>query len=262
MHLILSNLSIRRSPIKHAQNRSNCSGWLSRIDLVFLLYLLCSLTSACSSLLHIHVYAMHAYSFVYIVCFLYCRLALYVYEYLIHTGAQKSAQTFLSEVCALLFCFALCFISVQKFCCVHQGIFSVQFYTECAVVNEFVQLLILESTTSSVFVSKRVVIEQWKFNKFQEDTYTYSWWNLSFSMSGLVWLELCLHCSDGCRHLSVRRRVQFVCQYSSRSPPSVSACACVVAACMQVSIDLKVKVDWTLWVVFAEIWTWKRACGT
>jgi len=25
-------------------------------------------------------------------------LALYVYEYLIHTGAQKSAQTFLSEV--------------------------------------------------------------------------------------------------------------------------------------------------------------------
>ena len=27
------------------------------------------------------------------------RLALYVYEYLLHSGAQKSAQTFLSEVC-------------------------------------------------------------------------------------------------------------------------------------------------------------------
>lgn len=27
------------------------------------------------------------------------RLALYVYEYLLHIGAQKSAQTFLSEVC-------------------------------------------------------------------------------------------------------------------------------------------------------------------
>eukprot|EP00064_Thunnus_orientalis_P004519 superscaffoldBa00000412_g4531 len=26
-----------------------------------------------------------------------CRLALYVYEYLLHVGAQKSAQTFLSE---------------------------------------------------------------------------------------------------------------------------------------------------------------------
>lgn len=29
---------------------------------------------------------------------LFCRLALYVYEYLLHVGAQKSAQTFLSEV--------------------------------------------------------------------------------------------------------------------------------------------------------------------
>lgn len=29
------------------------------------------------------------------VCF---RLALYVYEYLLHVGAQKAAQTFLSEV--------------------------------------------------------------------------------------------------------------------------------------------------------------------
>lgn len=28
----------------------------------------------------------------------FCRLALYVYEYLLHVGAQKSAQTFLSEV--------------------------------------------------------------------------------------------------------------------------------------------------------------------
>ncbi|EGV97440.1 Single-stranded DNA-binding protein 4 [Cricetulus griseus] len=27
-----------------------------------------------------------------------CRLALYVYEYLLHVGAQKSAQTFLSEI--------------------------------------------------------------------------------------------------------------------------------------------------------------------
>lgn len=26
------------------------------------------------------------------------RLALYVYEYLLHVGAQKAAQTFLSEV--------------------------------------------------------------------------------------------------------------------------------------------------------------------
>lgn len=30
------------------------------------------------------------------------RLALYVYEYLLHVGAQKSAQTFLSEVKFLL----------------------------------------------------------------------------------------------------------------------------------------------------------------
>lgn len=29
---------------------------------------------------------------------LFFRLALYVYEYLLHVGAQKSAQTFLSEV--------------------------------------------------------------------------------------------------------------------------------------------------------------------
>ena len=29
------------------------------------------------------------------------RLALYVYEYLLHVGAQKSAQTFLSEVSIL-----------------------------------------------------------------------------------------------------------------------------------------------------------------
>lgn len=32
------------------------------------------------------------------VLFLLSRLALYVYEYLLHVGAQKSAQTFLSEV--------------------------------------------------------------------------------------------------------------------------------------------------------------------
>lgn len=31
-------------------------------------------------------------------CIFLCRLALYVYEYLLHVGAQKSAQTFLSEV--------------------------------------------------------------------------------------------------------------------------------------------------------------------
>lgn len=30
------------------------------------------------------------------------RLALYVYEYLLHVGAQKSAQTFLSEVRIML----------------------------------------------------------------------------------------------------------------------------------------------------------------
>ena len=30
--------------------------------------------------------------------FFMCRLALYVYESLLHVGAQKSAQTFLSEV--------------------------------------------------------------------------------------------------------------------------------------------------------------------
>ena len=29
---------------------------------------------------------------------LHSRLALYVYEYLLHVGAQKAAQTFLSEV--------------------------------------------------------------------------------------------------------------------------------------------------------------------
>lgn len=31
-------------------------------------------------------------------CYPLSRLALYVYEYLLHVGAQKSAQTFLSEV--------------------------------------------------------------------------------------------------------------------------------------------------------------------
>uniref|UniRef100_A0A7N8XX27 Single stranded DNA binding protein 2a n=1 Tax=Mastacembelus armatus TaxID=205130 RepID=A0A7N8XX27_9TELE len=31
-------------------------------------------------------------------CVFLCRLALYVYEYLLHVGAQKSAQTFLSEI--------------------------------------------------------------------------------------------------------------------------------------------------------------------
>ena len=36
--------------------------------------------------------------FVTITFYFYCRLALYVYEYLLHVGAQKSAQTFLSEV--------------------------------------------------------------------------------------------------------------------------------------------------------------------
>lgn len=35
------------------------------------------------------------------------RLALYVYEYLLHVGAQKSAQTFLSEVSiSLVFAYA------------------------------------------------------------------------------------------------------------------------------------------------------------
>lgn len=34
---------------------------------------------------------------------LFHRLALYVYEYLLHVGAQKSAQTFLSEVKSLFF---------------------------------------------------------------------------------------------------------------------------------------------------------------
>lgn len=39
---------------------------------------------------------------------LFCRLALYVYEYLLHVGAQKSAQTFLSEV-------RHCFPSISRF---------------------------------------------------------------------------------------------------------------------------------------------------
>lgn len=37
---------------------------------------------------------------------LFFRLALYVYEYLLHVGAQKSAQTFLSEVCFLCLFFS------------------------------------------------------------------------------------------------------------------------------------------------------------
>lgn len=45
-----------------------------------------------TSLLGIHVY-IYLFSSI---CP--CRLALYVYEYLLHVGAQKSAQTFLSEV--------------------------------------------------------------------------------------------------------------------------------------------------------------------
>ena len=36
--------------------------------------------------------------------FIFFRLALYVYEYLLHVGAQKSAQTFLSEVSILKLC--------------------------------------------------------------------------------------------------------------------------------------------------------------
>lgn len=38
------------------------------------------------------------YEFIFISFNCPCRLALYVYEYLLHVGAQKSAQTFLSEV--------------------------------------------------------------------------------------------------------------------------------------------------------------------
>ena len=40
--------------------------------------------------------------FIFFKRFLSRRLALYVYEYLLHIGAQKSAQTFLSEVRAIL----------------------------------------------------------------------------------------------------------------------------------------------------------------
>lgn len=32
------------------------------------------------------------------IVYIYFRLALYVYEYLLHIGAQKAAQTFLNEV--------------------------------------------------------------------------------------------------------------------------------------------------------------------
>ena len=39
-----------------------------------------------------------------IYCFFY-RLALYVYEYLLHVGAQKAAQTFLNEVSYILLIF-------------------------------------------------------------------------------------------------------------------------------------------------------------
>lgn len=34
----------------------------------------------------------------YVFVFVHSRLALYVYEYLVYTGAQKAAQTFLQEV--------------------------------------------------------------------------------------------------------------------------------------------------------------------
>lgn len=40
----------------------------------------------------------HLFLFSSVFAFSLCRLALYVYEYLLHVGAQKSAQTFLSEV--------------------------------------------------------------------------------------------------------------------------------------------------------------------
>uniref|UniRef100_A0A8C9XS76 Single stranded DNA binding protein 2a n=1 Tax=Sander lucioperca TaxID=283035 RepID=A0A8C9XS76_SANLU len=39
---------------------------------------------------------MYKLTIVFFICM--CRLALYVYEYLLHVGAQKSAQTFLSEI--------------------------------------------------------------------------------------------------------------------------------------------------------------------
>lgn len=35
------------------------------------------------------------------------RLALYVYEYLLHIGAQKAAQTFLTEVCMKMVSFLI-----------------------------------------------------------------------------------------------------------------------------------------------------------
>uniref|UniRef100_A0A8B9L149 Single stranded DNA binding protein 3a n=1 Tax=Astyanax mexicanus TaxID=7994 RepID=A0A8B9L149_ASTMX len=40
------------------------------------------------------------------------KLALYVYEYLLHVGAQKSAQTFLSEVYLVLICLIVFYFSV------------------------------------------------------------------------------------------------------------------------------------------------------
>lgn len=48
---------------------------------------------------------------------MYCfRLALYVYEYLLHIGAQKAAQTFLNEVSSWLK-FIFC-ITLFKYVCI------------------------------------------------------------------------------------------------------------------------------------------------
>ena len=48
--------------------------------------------------------------------FLHCfRLALYVYEYLLHVGAQKAAQTFLNEVnIALIIIWSVSHSFIQK----------------------------------------------------------------------------------------------------------------------------------------------------
>lgn len=75
-----------------------------------------------------------------------CRLALYVYEYLLHVGAQKSAQTFLSEVSDILAFQSkrLLLYSLEIWIRIQGGF--------CCLINE----LINESIGSNCFVSASV----------------------------------------------------------------------------------------------------------
>ncbi|TRY87538.1 hypothetical protein DNTS_007093 [Danionella cerebrum] len=77
---IAAKLADALNSAKHVRQRERNRGAIGRAS-----------SGKVSSALHLFVHAQTKH-------FLSYRLALYVYEYLLHVGAQKSAQTFLSEI--------------------------------------------------------------------------------------------------------------------------------------------------------------------